>query len=538
MRSNGFYPEELGNFFESADALDHWHGPLGLDALYRQSILESDSTGDFLEAIYSAEPDYIKFISNKVDCLLAERNQLLAAAGGTLKHPNVVGATISSSAFFLSCFIAYKTRGSWLPTLSKGLDVVSGWFTNREVATVNNDLDSTMSYEIKTINNPYRDIFKYAIEPVVPKAQISGEQLRRDRLRFREDPTSFFNDMVKSHPEIFDLSPAGFKADLKYGYTKDIAQAQTYFNKQVDEIAKAYYKDWFQSNNPQHSAGKVIQQEEIKVAKQTLLNAAKANNDGERMSPVFQWFQAKDERQRLLLLLEADKKLIAQVNEGDGKYKAATVVQELMVQFGGQDKFNDRLRSIFVAIKDSEDKLKELDELIKGLDFSPEVRLLIAKDAAVDPPEIIRAAEEQYKQLEAAYKVFLNCMNLDRDINSIRNNLTNKVTHCDIDNLLRWKANVIETLDESYGPDIANFVKDQYPAGSYETRLEGDVDIELDDYLYKQIRGMLNLKPGQSIDADLANYLKDQAIEIINELDAEAKGEIVDYYNAVIDGLS
>ena len=176
--------------------------------------------------------------------------------------------------------------------------------------------------------------------------------------------------------------------------------------------------------------------------------------------------------------------------------------------------------------------------MIKGLDFSPEVRLLIAKDAAVDPPEIIRAAEEQYKQLEAAYKVFLNCMNLDSDINAIRNNLTNKVTHCDIDNLLRWKANVIETLDESYGPDIANFVKDQYPAGSYETWLEGDVDIELDDYLYKQIRGMLNLKPGQSIDADLANYLKDQAIEIINELDAEAKGEIVDYYNAVIDGLS
>ena len=35
LRSNGFYPEELGNFFESADALDHWHGPLGLDALYR-----------------------------------------------------------------------------------------------------------------------------------------------------------------------------------------------------------------------------------------------------------------------------------------------------------------------------------------------------------------------------------------------------------------------------------------------------------------------------------------------------------------------
>ncbi|MCX5937325.1 MAG: hypothetical protein NTW02_03765 [Cyanobium sp. LacPavin_0920_WC12_MAG_62_9] len=364
LRSNGFYPEELGNFLESADALDHWHGTLGLDALYRQSILESDSTGDFLDAIYSAEPDYIKFISNKVDCLLAERNQLLAAAGGTLKHPNVVGATISSSVLFLSCVIAYKTRGSWRPTLSKWADVASGWFTNREVATVNNDLDSAITYEIKTINNPYKDIFKFAIEPVVPNAPISKEQLRRDKLRFREDPTSFLNDMVKSHPEIFNLTPAGFKADLKYGYKVDIVQIQTEFNKQVDKIAKAYYGDWFQSNNPQHSVGKVIQQEEIKVAKQTLLNAAKANSDGDQMSPVFQWFKAKDERQRLLLLLELDKKLLAQVNEGDGKYNGARVVQDLIEQCDGVDGFNAWLRNKAVAIKDSEDKLKELDELI------------------------------------------------------------------------------------------------------------------------------------------------------------------------------
>ncbi|MCX5939369.1 MAG: hypothetical protein NTW02_14525, partial [Cyanobium sp. LacPavin_0920_WC12_MAG_62_9] len=179
-----------------------------------------------------------------------------------------------------------------------------------------------------------------------------------------------------------------------------------------------------------------------------------------------------------------------------------------------------------------------LDELIKALDFSPEVRLLIAKDPDVDPPEIIRAAEEQYKQLEAAYKVFLNCMDLDHAINAAKNNLINKVSHLDVNDLIVWKSNAISQINDNYGFDIGNFVKNQFSAGSLEALLEGDVDFELDDYLYKQIYGMLNLKPGQSIDADLANYLKNQAIDIINELDAEAKGEIIDYFNAVIDDLS
>jgi len=532
LRRNGFKPEELSTFFVSADALEHWHGPQGIGSVYEQSLLAGHCTGDFLESVYAEESDYIAFISNKVDLLLAERNQLLATAGGTMKNPAGDGAAIgvSCAALFVSCFIAYKTRRSWQPKLKQWVDA---WFTKQEVETVNTDVDNAISYEIKQISHPYKDIYKFAIEPLVPNAPTSDQQLIRERRRFMENPDAFLDEMIQSHPDLFDLTPAGFKAHLIKEYTIAIAAVQKEFNNDVDKIAKGYFLEWFNKNNPQHSVGKKVQDLEIKLARQTLLDVAKKNGDSEKMSTVFQWFQAKDERQRLMLLLDMDNKLLAQIN--DGTIESARLVQDLIKQFGGAEEFNTWLKTKTSAILASQDKIKKLDGLILDLDYSPEVRLLTAKIPGIDSPETIRVAEEQYKELEAAYQIYVNCLDLDHDIIAVNNNFTRMVEHLDINDLINWKYNAIEQIGINYGSDIANFVKGKYPGGSLETHLEEGIDFEVNDYLYKQIYGMLNLKPGQSIDHDLAMYLKNQAIDIINEMDSAVKGKIVDYFDAIID---
>ncbi len=290
LRGEGLNPQELLDFFLSTEAISHLKASSDLRQLYQEAALCNGTTGQFMSNILKEEKGYSQFILSTIDSLLKERKALLATAGGQMKDPKIGWTWIGATAI-CAIVIGYHRKYLWNEAIHFKNEI-KDYFVSKEKQQIKDDIvahaDSNIvnDYTIVRNNNKPIDFFKYEIKIDAKSYDITHEEVRRARARFIENPDRFLTDEIKRHPEIFDITPKGFKAFAKNQYKLDMQKIQNQFqgevNKQIEEYSKWFdseiIPDYFlMSGNDKRE---FIDDAEVDLARETLENPARLRENG------------------------------------------------------------------------------------------------------------------------------------------------------------------------------------------------------------------------------------------------------------------
>jgi hypothetical protein len=567
IREEGLDMQCLLNFFLSNDAISHANNPLSVRQIYLECILCDCTTTEFITRVIEEEGEYSRHVIAIIESLLQQRKAIMTAAGGKMKHPIMGWELIVDSAFLGT--MAYATRDAWWPEVKEWWgkkekeqlikDVEKNAVENVSDTWIDNHENTLSNYNLLDLNS--LDLSKIVLKHTAKQRGITEEEIRQAKMNFEENPEEFMQRQIENHPDIYDLTPSGFRHSLYNDYLSSIEYVQKSVEKSINNELEKFIMKHHERFNPeqyQYRKNQLLKnanEYEIKVAKQTMLDLTK-NFESIAKSDL-EYIQTLDKQQRIQDSLDAQIKIFEKVSiETAGNNKEKFIMDHFKT-WGGKDQafeaFNDFLKERSLTIKNLNEELAAIKAKLVELEPTTEFQQLLDEAAAnyTDITKVASTAEQRVRELMTAYKIFNKIKGGEKDVKICTNEFKNTVEQIDSSDFLAWRDRTLIKVNDINGEEIAEYIKTNSPAYVIRQFEDGPSIKILDDYVDKfdkYVSNEIELAAEEAVEeAVVTNFgpdLDEDITEIrkalLNDLYSYLQGEIQsidDYFPNLVDDL-
>ena len=496
LREEGYNPCEVAEFFCSAELMEAWQGPDDLPRVYSLLASSSASTGDLIQQLLTEESGYMGRLSEALDRLIQDRDQLIAVAGGEMKHPIVGWTGIALMTLLVGTVVGVNRK-----TIASGVRRGVNYVFRKEVGDLANDaidqasnevahqlgdeLRSSVSSDNLSVRSSLREVDRLSqqdhnseFDNALARAHRA---INRMAVRAIDDPQRFLEEMIKDQPDMFKTDMTDYFQTLATESNNEVNKIQLELNTYVTKKIKKQAIDdlLIYDENTYHQYKNGNRSDEVmkalrKQMDKTLEATQKTIND---------WKPEGKPGHDLQILIDADRAWLSKnYNIEWYKLKDSELSERARQEGVHFSSLEDLRKEIYAKIVEAENDLELVwQRALRRND--PLIKRLVNREGSVH-------TGNRYKTCFDIYK--LNSF-ADQAREDVKKRFLEKLNYFDFQ---AWEFDKLKAIESHHGMNAADVAR-QY-ADKSEIRFQQEVA----ELLKKQA-----LAEAEDIELDMDNFL-------------------------------